>query len=463
MSATSRDLPSVDAAQLRAWDDEHLWHPFTPMAAHRAEAPPIIVDADGFHLVDAEGRRYLDGTSSLWCNVHGHRVPEIDQAVRDQLGRVAHSTLLGLANEPAVRLARALVERAPAGLNKVYLSDSGATAVEAALKIAFQYHRQKPGGADEPLRDRFLALDDGYHGDTLGAVSVGGVKLFHSVYQPLLFPSLRMPAPHAYRTPPGVSRDEYLEFCATEMERTIDEHADRLAAVVVEPIVQGAAGILVHPPGYLKRLREHTRRHGILLIADEVAVGVGRLGAFAACELEQVAPDLLCWAKGLTGGYLPVAATLATDAVYDAFLGDPGDLKTFFHGHTFAGNPLGCAAALASLKRMDDFGVLDNVRRCERVLAERLGGWRDQPHVGDVRGRGMMWGVELVRDKETKEPFPYSERWGHRVTLAARERGAIVRPLGNVVVVMPAPAMPAALVHELCDVVDDSIRAVVGS
>ncbi|HEX6985425.1 MAG TPA: adenosylmethionine--8-amino-7-oxononanoate transaminase, partial [Planctomycetaceae bacterium] len=355
--ADGNDLMSAE--DLRELDRAHVWHPFTPMAAWQEEPFPVIRCADGFELIDTEGRRYLDGISSLWCNVHGHRVPEIDAAVRDQLDKVAHTTLLGLASEPSILLAKALVDRAPPGLTKVFYSDSGATAVEVALKMAFQYHRQKPGGPER--RDRFVRVGDAYHGDTLGAVSVGGIDLFHAVYGDLLFETLRVPSPVALRVPPGHDRDSYLRWCYAELERTVVENRGRIAAFVIEPLVQGAAGILVHPPGYLRRVHELTAEHGIPLIADEVAVGFGRTGTLFACEQERVVPDFLCLAKGITGGYLPLAATLTTDAIYDAFLAPPHAGKTFFHGHTYTGNPLGCAAALASLDLFERNDVLGNV------------------------------------------------------------------------------------------------------
>lgn len=456
MDETGRSESAPFAAELRAWDNDHLWHPFAPMQAFRAENAPIIAGGDGFHLIDVEGRRYLDGISSLWCNVHGHRVPEIDAAIRDQLDRVSHSTLLGLSNVPAIELARELVQRAPRGLNKVFYSDSGATAVEVALKIAFQYHRQKPGGSAR--RELFVTVSNAYHGDTLGTVAVGGIDLFHATYGSLLFPTLKVPSPVAFRTPAGHSAESYLKHCIDQLEKTITDNHERIAAFVMEPLVQGAAGILVHPPGYLRRVRELTRAHGIPLIADEVAVGFGRTGTLFACEQERVAPDLLCVAKGLTGGYLPVAATLATDEIYDAFLGDPHEGRTFFHGHTFTGNPLGCAAALASLRLFESNRVLDNVCANADLIAEKLAPLRDHPHVGEIRQKGVMIGIELVADRATKAPYPPPLRMGHQVTLAARRRNAIVRPLGDVVVLMPAPAMPAALVAQLCDTAIESIH-----
>lgn len=447
----------MQATLLRQWDTTHVWHPFTPMSAYATEEAPIIASGEGFYLTDTDGNRYLDGISALWCNVHGHRVPAIDQAIRDQLDQVAHSTLLGMGSVPSIELAHELVQIAPPGLRRVFYSDSGSTAVEAALKIAYQYYRQRP---NPESRDLFVAMGDAYHGDTVGSVSVGGIDLFHEVYRGLLFQTLRVPAPVCYRVPAGTTPEEHLEWCYAEMERVVTENAGRIAAFVIEPLVQGAAGMLIHPSGYLKRVRELTKKHDILLIADEVAVGFGRTGTMFACEQEGVAPDLMCVAKGLTGGYLPVAATLATDAIFEAFLGDPSLGRTFFHGHTFTGNALGCAAGLASLKLFRENKVLENVGAISKLLTQRLSELADHPHVGEIRQKGTMVGIELVVDRETKEPYAGDLRLGHQVTLAARKRGVIIRPLGNVIVLMPAPAMQVDDINKLCDGAFAAIREV---
>lgn len=437
--------------ELQGLDNAHVWHPFTPMREHGREETPVIAAAEGFYLIDSDGGRYLDGVSSLWCNVHGHRVPEIDRAIREQLDRVSHSTLLGLSHEPSIQLAAELVQRAPAGLNRVFYSDNGSTAVEAALKIAFQYHQQR---ADRPARrDLFVCLSEAYHGDTIGSVSVGGIDLFHGVYGNLLFRTLKVPTPVAYRTPRGFTAESYLAHCYSRLERTITENAERIAGFVIEPLVQGAAGILVHPAGYLRRVRELTSQHGIPLIADEVATGFGRTGTMFACEQEDVRPDILCLSKGITGGYLPLAATLVTDNIYSAFLAEPHEGKTFFHGHTYTGNPLACAAALASLELFEHHHVLANVAAATRRLQQRCAELADHPHVGEIRQKGLMVGIELVRDRKTRESFAPSERIGHRIVLAARARGVIVRPLGDVMVLMPAPAMPVDLIDQLCTAV----------
>ncbi|MEX0585454.1 MAG: adenosylmethionine--8-amino-7-oxononanoate transaminase, partial [Pirellulales bacterium] len=391
----------------------------------------------------------------------GHRVPEIDAAIRDQLDRIAHSTLLGLSSVPSIELAQRLVEIVPRGLTRVFYSDNGATAVEAALKIAYQYHRQKPGGAEQ--RDLFASFGGAYHRDTLGAVSVGGFELFHQAYGDLLFRTVSVPSPVTYRVPGGFNEASYLADCDAELERMIVEHSERLAGFIIEPLVQGAAGILAHPPGYLRRVRELTSRYGIPLIADEVAVGFGRTGTMFACEQEDVGPDILCLAKGITGGYLPLAATIVSDEIYEAFLAEPHAGKTFYHGHTYTGNPLGCAAALASLELFEKRAVVANVRANAGRIAERLQPLADHPNVGEIRQKGMMVGIELVQDRDSRSAFPVERRMGHQVTLAARQRGVILRPLGDVVVLMPAPAMPGELVEQLCEVAVEAIGGLVGS
>jgi adenosylmethionine-8-amino-7-oxononanoate aminotransferase len=414
-------------------DRRHLWHPFTQQRGWEAEEPLIIERAEGTDMIDTHGRRYIDGVSSLWCNVHGHRHPSIDAAVREQLERVAHSTMLGLSHRPAIRLAQRLVELAPPGLTRVFYSDSGSTAAEIALKMAFQYWQQQGGEATR--RTRFISLRDAYHGDTIGSVSVGGIDLFHSMYRPLLFETLK--------AEPGD---------AAGMERLFQEHPGEIAAVIVEPLVQGAAGMLVHPDGYLRAVRELCDRHGAFLVCDEVATGFGRTGRMFACEHEDVAPDLLCLAKGLTGGYLPLAATLTTEPVYEGFLGEFEEFRTFFHGHTYTGNPLACAAALATLDVFDEERTLERLGAKIALLERLLEPIAARAEVAEVRQRGFMVGIQL-RD------FPLELRMGHRVTLEARSRGAIVRPLGDVVVLMPPLAIPAEDLVRLVAVVGESIDA----
>jgi adenosylmethionine---8-amino-7-oxononanoate aminotransferase len=414
-------------------DRSHLWHPFTQQRGWEREEPVIVERAEGTDLIDIEGRRYIDGVSSLWCNVHGHRHHYIDCAVRAQLDRVAHSTMLGLSHPPAIELAERLVGIAPPGLTRVFYSDSGSTAAEIALKMAFQYWQQR--GGDDARRTRFVSLRDSYHGDTVGSVSVGGIDLFHSVYRPLLFDSIK--------AEPGDAAD---------MERLLAEHGHEAAAVIMEPLVQGAAGMIVHPEGYLRDVRELCDRHGTLLILDEVATGFGRTGRMFACEHEDVAPDLLCLAKGLTGGYLPLAATLATERIYEGFLGEHEEFRTFFHGHTYTGNPLACAAALATLDLFEQERTLERLQPKIELLGELLEPIAAHPAVAEVRCRGLMTGIELA-------DYPVEQRMGHRVTLEARSRGAIIRPLGDVVVLMPPPAISQEDLRRLASITAEAIDA----
>ncbi len=450
------DTPKRSA--LEQWDRAHVWHPFTPMRQYAAEPPLIITHAHDCFLVDIDGREYIDGVSSLWCNVHGHRVPELDAALRAQLERVAHSTLLGLANVPSILLARRLVERAPPGLTRVFYSDDGATAVEVALKMAFQYWRHRPD--PRPGKTKFLALHGAYHGDTLGDVSVGDIGRFHNLFGPLLFPTVRAPSPYCYRCPLGLERATCRIDCVAVLADLVRQHAEELAAVVIEPLVQGAAGMITAPPGYLRTVREATRRHGVLLIADEVAVGFGRTGSLFACSQEAVVPDFLCLAKGLTGGYLPLAATLTTEEVFAAFLGRPEEGKTFYHGHTYTGNPLAAAVALANLDLMERSRLLEELPAKVERLRSHLGRLAELPCVGDVRQCGLMAGVELVADRASKRPFPSERRVGAAVCRRARDQGVLLRPLGDVLVVMPPLTIPLSLLDRLLNVLYNSVQSV---
>ena len=443
--------------ELRRWDRELVWHPFTQMAEYE---PLIIERASGCRLVDVDGNEYLDGVSSLWCNIHGHRHPRLDAAIRQQLDRVAHVTALGASNPTTIKLARRLVDLSPPGLEHVFFSDDGATAVEVAVKMAFQYWQKCE--APRPQKTSYVALGEAYHGDTLGSVSVGGVQRFHAMFKPLLFDCFRVPAPDPYRTPEGVTSENVLDHYLGQLESVLAEHHERIAAMVIEPLVQGAAGMIVHPPGYLAGVRELTRRYDVLLIADEVAVAMGRTGRMFACEHEGVSPDLLCLAKGLTGGYLPLAATLATDRVWEAFLGEYAESKTFFHGHTYGGNPLGAAAALATLDVFDEERTLGQLGPKVARLGEHLDRFSRLAHVGHVRQCGMIAGIEIVRDVATKDPYPWAEKRGIRVCDYARTEGVLLRPLGNVIVIMPPLVITLDELDRIAGAVERGIAVATG-
>jgi adenosylmethionine-8-amino-7-oxononanoate aminotransferase len=444
--------------QLADWDRKFLWHPFTQMREWEREDPLIITRARGSYLYGADGSRYLDGVSSIWLTVHGHRHPALDRALRRQASRVAHSTLLGLSHPPAIELARELVRIAPRGLTRVFYSDDGSTAMEVALKMAVQYWRQRAPRSGS--KRKFLHLRLGYHGDTAGAMSVGGIALFHRRFRPLLFPALTAEPPYCYRCPFKLTFPSCRMACVDPIERILKQRHRELAGLVVEPLVQAAAGMIAAPPGYLTRLRRLCTTYGVLLIADEVATGFGRTGRMFACEHERVTPDLMAVSKGLTGGYLPLAATLTTEKIYRAFLGRYDEWKTFFHGHSYTGNPLGCAVALANLAVFRRERTLATLQPKIRALARLLKPLRASAHVGDIRQRGFMVGIELVRDRATRSPYPLEQKIGHRVIMEARRRGLFLRPLGNVIVLMPPLTVTLRELARMVTIVGESIDAV---
>ena len=441
----------MDSKTLAQWDLKHLWHPFTQHDEWEADAPPLVITrADGCHLIDADGHRYLDGISSLWTNVHGHRNPLIDAALHRQIDTLAHSTLLGLSAEPAVELAKRLADLTArllpdARLSRTFYSDSGSTAVEVALKIAFQYQQQR--GRTE--RTRFAAFSESYHGDTLGSVSVGGIDLFHAIYRPLIFQTIRIPVPD--RPDPA---DE--DACLARAEALFAAHGHELAALIYEPLVQGAAGMRMHSPAFLSRLLSMAREAGAVLIADEVATGFGRTGTMFASEQVDVAPDLLCLAKGLSGGYLPLAATMATEDIFDAFRGPYTQHRTLFHGHTYTGNALSCAAALANLAVFETQSVIEGLPPRIHALSDAMARFLPEKHIAEIRQKGMMAAAVLRHDR------PPADRIGHRVSMTARQHGVIVRPLGDAIVFMPPLSMTPDQILLVVAAVGGAIREVLG-
>ncbi|MEM9110932.1 MAG: aminotransferase class III-fold pyridoxal phosphate-dependent enzyme [Planctomycetota bacterium] len=506
--------PPASQAELTAaaLDHAHVWHPFTPMRQWR-EADPMVVDsAEGFYLIDEQGNRYLDGVSSLWCNVHGHRVPAIDDAIRKQLDKVAHSTMLGLTHEPAAQFAHQLIGRINRHvpdtidpqdkLNKVFYSDAGATAVEVAFKMAVGYWHHN----GRPEKHRFIGLAGAYHGDTTGTMSVGYSELFHKPFVSMVFDVTSFPAPDVLRNDiemdqrlfsellsgndqslsDGKSIDnnelqwpsEYKAYgsnlgyrCICHLEKILKEQAHEMAAICLEPVMQGAAGMVCQHPGFVVAVARLAKKYDVLLILDEVATGFGRTGEMFAFESEVklshswqdddvdfrfTGPDILCLAKGITGGYLPLAATVCSDKIEQAFAGELSERKTLYHGHTYTGNPLACAAAIASLERFDQPhgdspDLITHTKRSAERIADRLNALRGNPGVLDIRQRGLMVGIELgQRDAEGNvEPFNFANPIGKQVCDALRPEGILIRPLGNVVVLMPPPAMPLGLIDEL--------------
>ncbi|MEO5358714.1 MAG: adenosylmethionine--8-amino-7-oxononanoate transaminase [Nitrospirae bacterium YQR-1] len=458
--------------RLESLDTQYIWHPFTQMTEWINDTPVVIAEGRDCFIKDTYGRWYIDGVSSLWVNIHGHGKKEINDALIRQLSLISHSTLLGLAGVPSAKLAEKLVNLISSSLktgrlNKVFYSDNGSTAVEVAMKMAFQYmqHTKRAGGG------LFVTLENAYHGDTLGAVSAGGIDLFHKTYAPLLFETVRSPSPYCLNCQHGVVTDapdapsKYGcnvegEFpCLKELRSILERLKGKVAAVLIEPLIQAAGGMITAPAGYLKGVRDLCTSYDTLLIADEVATGFGRTGTMFACEAEGVAPDIICLSKGITGGYLPLAATIATEDVYNAFLGEFRDKKTFFHGHSYTGNQLGCAAALASLDIFEKDNVIENLKPKIKILRDRLNRIFSHPHVCDVRAYGMMAAVELIKDRGTMTAYEFEEKAGWKVAMEARKRSVFIRPLGNVLVIMPPLSISAENLQAMLIRVEKSIDA----
>jgi len=467
---------SDENKHLEDLDKKYIWHPFTQMRDWLEEKPVIISEGRDCFIKDIYGRWYLDGVSSMWVNIHGHRKKEIDEAIKEQIDRISHSTLLGLSNVPAIQLSERLIKlfsqslvgsqlpnppipllvKGGGGGFKVFYSDNGSTSVEVALKMAFQYwlHKGVTG------KNSFLSLENAYHGDTLGAVSVGGIETFHKVFRPLLFKTYNAPSPYCYRCESGLSYPDCKTACLKKMEAILRKHSSEIAAVIIEPLVQAAGGMLVAPAGYLKGVRDLCTKYKVLMIADEVATGFGRTGKMFACEHEAVTPDIMCLSKGITGGYLPLAVTIATDEIYNAFLGEFRELKTFFHGHSYTGNPLACAAALACLDIFEKEETLKNLQPKIELLEGWLKEISELPHVGDARNKGLMAGVELVKDKNTKEPYAWEEKMGWKAAYHARDNGVFIRPLGNVMVIMPPLSISIENLGRMLGIIKNAISAV---
>lgn len=439
-------------------DKDYIWHPFTQMKGWNENEQLVIEHGEGVKLYDTEGRCYYDGISSLWVNIHGHRRPEIDKAIKDQLDEIAHSTLLGLINKPSAEFAEKLVAVAPVGLKKVFYSDDGSTAVEAAVKIAFQYWQHK----GRPEKQGFINLGDSYHGDTVGAVSVGNIDVFHKVYKPLLFSTNKMTCPSYYHSKlKGIkSENEFLKYCLQELENYLKENSGQIAAMIIEPLVQAAAGMLMQPKGYIKGVRELTKKYDVLLIVDEVATGFGRTGKMWACDNEDISPDLMTLSKGITGGYLPLGATLATDEIYNAFLGEPTEYKTFYHGHSYTGNPLACAAGIASLDIFQKEDVIANLPPKMAVIAKHMAKMNEMKYVGDARQCGMLAGIELMLDKEEKKPFAPELLMAGGICQMARSHGLIVRNIGDVIIFMPPLASSVAEIEDMIIKLEQAMQEV---
>ena len=442
--------------EIESKDKEYVWHPFTQMQEWVAQPQMIIEGAEGIQLIDSEGKKYYDGVSSLWVNIHGHRHPTIDQAIIDQLGKVAHTTMLGLINVPATQLAEGLMAIVPKGLTKLFYSDDGSTAVEIAIKMAYQYWQLK----GETKKQKFVTLGNAYHGDTVGTVSVGGIDLFHRIFASLLFESIQAPCPSCYHCQLATDREKCGMACIDEVEKILAEHHGEIAAMIVEPLVQAAAGMLTQPKGYLKRLRELTTKYNVLFLVDEVATGFGRTGKMFACDHDEITPDFMMVAKGITGGYLPLAATFMTEEIYKAFLGDYTQQRTFFHGHSYTGNPLCCAAGLGNLQIFREENVIARLAPKVEAATKKLAAFTQLKHVGEVRQEGLMIGIELAKDPKKKIPFSWDMAIGAKVCKKTREYGLIIRPIGSVVVFMPPLISTVAEIEFMLDIIYKSIQEI---
>ena len=436
-------------------DLKYVWHPFTQMKDYETEEPIIIDRGKGVYLWDLKGNKYLDGISSWWVNTLGHSHPRLNEALKKQVEKIEHVLLAGFSHEPAIELAERLVNLTPPEITKVFYSDNGSTAVEVALKMAYQYWFQ----SGLPEKSKFIALKNSYHGDTLGAVSVGGVDVYHKIYKPLMFEVFQADSPYCYRCPAGKNQNSCCIECLNSVEKILKKHAGEVAGIIVEPLVQGAGGMIIYPAEYLAKLKKLCDKYNVLLIDDEVAMGFGRTGKMFAFEHAEIVPDILCLAKGITAGYLPLSVTMTTDKIYQAFYDDYEKLKTFFHGHSFTGNPLASSIAVENLKIFEEEKIIESLQPKIKKLKSELEKFRELECVGDIRHIGMIGAVEIVKNKETKEPYSFEERIGSKIYKEALKRGAIIRPLGSVIYFMPPYIITEDEIEQLIGIAIESIKA----
>jgi len=429
-------------------DQKVLWHPTTQMKDHEKYPLISIHRGEGVWLIDHQGKKYLDAISSWWVNLFGHAHPKINAAIKAQVDSLEHVIFSGFTHEPGIELAERLVDITPNGLSRVFYSDNGSTSVEIALKMSFHYWRN----CGKPQKQKFIALTGGYHGETAGALSVGDVPLFKETYAPLLHETIFAPSPDCYYRQEGESWHDYSLKQFAYMEELLSKHAHEVSAVIVEPLVQGANNMRMYHPIYLTKLRGACDKYQVHLIADEVAVGFGRTGTMFACEQAKITPDFICLSKGLTGGYMAMAATLTTENIYQAFYDDFETMKAFLHSHSFAGNPIGCSTALATLDLFDSDNVLEENKKLISAMQKATERFKDHPHVGEVRQTGMMLAIEMVKDKKTKEPYPWQERRGFHVYQYALTQGALLRPIGNVIYFIPPYVITEEQIYWLAEI-----------
>lgn len=442
-------------SDLQKRDLKHVWHPCSQMKDYEEFPPIVIKSGKGIYLYDENGKEYIDAVSSWWVNLFGHANERISAALAEQAGRLEHVIFANFTHEPAVLLAEKLVEFTPEGLSKAFFADNGSSAVEIALKMSFQYHKQK----NKPNKTRFLALNNAYHGETLGALSVGGVGLYNEVFQPLLLNTIRAEGPDCFRCPFQEEPGSCDTPCISFIEEKLTDHHEELAAVIIEPLIQAAAGMKMYPPGYLKKLRQLCSRYDVHLIADEVAVGFGRTGTMFACEQAGISPDFMCLSKGLTGGYLPLSVVMTTDEVYDAFYDDYQTMKAFLHSHSYTGNPLACSVALEVLRIFEDERYIGQIQEKAAYMRKRATElFVHQSHVGEYRQTGMVGAIELVMEKATNKPIPAEKRAGYQIYRIALEKGLLLRPLGNVLYFMPPYVISEREIDRMLKIANEAIQ-----
>lgn len=440
-------------------DLEHIWHPCSQMKDYE-DFPPIIADhAKGLYIYDINGKKYADVISSWWCNLLGHCSDRINTAVKDQIDKLEHVIFANFSHKPAITLCDELFKILPKGLRKFCFTDNGSSAIEAAMKMSFQYHYQ----TGNPQKKSFMALSDAYHGETIGALSIGGVDLYSEIYKPMLLDIIRIESPDCYRCSYSKDRESCSAQCFEKAEIEFEKHGDNVCAIVVEPLLQAAAGMKIYPAVYLEKLRAICDQYNVHLIADEIATGYGRTGKMFACDHAGISPDIMCLSKGLTGGYLPMALAITTDRIYDAFYADYSEGKAFMHSHTYSGNPLACSAAVEVLKILKEENIIENADNNAEyftaLIKEKL---QDHRHCGDIRSLGLINAIELVKDKKTKQPFDKSCRYGYHIYKKALEKGVILRPLGDVVYFNPPLNITREEMKDVVEVCAQSIHEVLG-
>ena len=447
----------MNANSLIDFDVKHIWHPASQMKDYETLPPIVVKSGKGCYLYDTDGKEYIDIVSSWWCNLLGHSNRKINQAIKDQLDDIEHVIFANFTHQPAIKLCEELIKILPKGLCKFNFSDNGSASVECSLKMAFQYHYQ----TGNPQKTKFMCLSDGYHGETIGALSVGTLDLYAKIYKPMLMDTIRIKAPDCYRCPYGKCRDNCDVECFKEAEIEFEKHGNETAGVIIEPLLQGSAGMRIYPAKYLTKLRKLCDEYNVILIADEIATGFGRTGKMFAYDHAGVSPDIICLSKGLTGGYMPMSMTVTTQKIYDAFYADYLEGKAFMHSHTYSGNPLGCSAALAVQKILREENIIEHSNQTAKYLNKRLNEvFSEHKNVGEIRHLNLINAIELVKNKDTKESFDSKLRLGYQIYKKALSKGLLLRPLGDVLYFNPPLIIDKNTIDKAIDICHSSIKEI---